>query len=136
MPRTEPKSLYHWLNQKLRRISLYWPAKSIAREMAKVLVQEGFLKNGKIKYKTKYICTECHRQGLENIVHDKEETQMDHINPVVELAGFTTWDNYMESLFCEPEAYQCLCKPHHVEKSSKENEQRRQIKKDAKKLNK
>lgn len=129
MPRTEPKSLYHWLNQKLRRISLYWPAKSIAREMAKVLVQEGFLKNGKIKYKTKYICAECHRQGLENIVHDKEDTQMDHINPVIDINGFTTWDNYMQSLFCEPEAYQCLCKPHHLEKSIKENAQRYKNKK-------
>lgn len=108
---------------------MYWPNKSIAREMAKVLVQEGLLLNGNPKFKTKYICAECHRQGLDIIVHDKETTQMDHINPVIDMAGFTTWDNYMESLFCEPEAYQCLCKPHHLEKSTKENEERRKTKK-------
>jgi hypothetical protein len=133
MSRKEPKSLYHWLQQKLRRISIYWPAKSIAREYAKVLVPKGKLKNGKDKFKTKYICTECHNQGLPNFVHNKEDTQMDHINPVMELDGFTTWDDYLQSLFCEPEGYQCLCKPHHLEKSTKENAKRAELRK-AKKL--
>jgi 5-methylcytosine-specific restriction endonuclease McrA len=46
---------------------------------------------------------------------------VDHIIPVVDPAvGWTTWDDCIERLFCEPENLQLLCKACHSEKSREE----------------
>lgn len=46
---------------------------------------------------------------------------VDHINPIVDPAiGFTTWDEYIERIFCEKENLQLLCKACHDEKSGEE----------------
>lgn len=102
---------------------MYWVGKTIARDMSKVYVQDGTFKNGKPKMTVRYICAECERQGL-NVTHALEDSQMDHIHPVVDVKGFTNWDDYINSLFCSPAGYQTLCRQHHLEKSQKENQQR------------
>lgn len=133
MSKKPPKSLISWLIPKLRRSSIYWPAKSIARDMAKVQVQEGFFQNGKPKFVTYYICAECERQGIK--AHwKKEETAMDHINPVVDVKGFNgDWNTVILSLYCQPLGYQCLCHDHHQTKTNGENVKRK-INKAAKKV--
>lgn len=120
MPRKMPKSLKTWLIPRLRRASMYWPGKTIARDMAKVYVQEGFHKNGNPKFRRYYVCAnvDC---GL--LVGEKEGS-MDHINPVVAVEGFATWDEYILSLFCDPQHYQHLCNFCHDEKTSKEEVKR------------
>lgn len=123
--KTMPKSLFRWLEPRLRRLSLYWPGKTIAREIAKVYVSDGFHKNGKEKFVTRFICAECARQEINPPYHVKENTQMDHINPAVKLEGFESWDEYLPSLFANPEGYQCLCVDHHQTKTQKENVQRK-----------
>lgn len=70
----------------------------------------------------KYECAQCH-----NIVGPKQ-IQIDHIIPVVPLAGFTEWGTYVDNMFCEPEGYQALCKECHKTKTMAENEKRREIK--------
>ena len=46
---------------------------------------------------------------------------VDHIKPIVDPeTGFTTWDDYIESMFCERDNLQLLCKSCHDEKSAKE----------------
>lgn len=122
-----PKSLPGWLIPKLRRISLQWPGKQIARDRAKRQVQIGFFKNGKPEYRTVWQCAKC----LD--LFEKEETQMDHINPVVDVKGFKTWDAAIPTLFCPPENYQCLCKACHYLKTQLENEQREKNRKIRKK---
>ena len=121
MAKKMPKSLISWLMPKLRRSSMYWPGKSIARDMAKVQVQEGFFQNGKPKFGTYFICADCERQGIKT--HWKQElTQMDHRNPVISVDGFSgDWNKPILSLFCDPVEYQCLCLDHHQEKTINEN---------------
>lgn len=129
MARQLPKSLISWLMPKLRRASLYWPAKTIARDKAKVYDQIGEYKNGKPKYLAKYICAECERKKIKKL-HLYEDTQMDHINPIIDIKGFTgDWTTLIESLFCSDENYQCLCDFHHKEKTAQENKKRFEYKK-------
>jgi hypothetical protein len=124
MPRSLPKSLMSWLIPKLRRHSLIWPGKAIARDEARVEVEDGKFKNGNSKFKVMYECAECKRQGIKKY-HEKHLTQMDHIKPAMDIAGFTTWDDFLNRLFCKPDNYQCLCLDHHEEKTGKENIKRR-----------
>jgi hypothetical protein len=125
-----PKSLISWIMPKLRRASMYWPGKSIARDQAKIQIQEGTFQNGKPKFKTYYICAECERQGVEKPYHERDFTAMDHVIPVIDVKGFDgDWTKLMETLFCSPDNYQCLCFPHHEQKTIEENKQRVTIKK-------
>lgn len=46
---------------------------------------------------------------------------VDHIDPIVNPeTGFTTWDDFIERMFCEKENLQLLCKSCHDKKSSEE----------------
>jgi len=46
---------------------------------------------------------------------------VDHIEPIVDPAvGFTTWDEYIERMFCEKDNLQLLCKECHDIKSKEE----------------
>lgn len=50
---------------------------------------------------------------------------VDHINPVVDpIKGFTTWDDYIERLYCEEDNLQVLCRSCHDNKTQKEKKQR------------
>jgi 5-methylcytosine-specific restriction endonuclease McrA len=111
--------LKRWLIPKLRNASRIWPAKKDARNKAKVKVQEGYYKNGNPIWRTKYECASCKGN------FEREETQMDHIAPVIALDGFDTWDIYILSLFVGPDGYQCLCKVCHNNKTQDENKQRK-----------
>ena len=46
--------------------------------------------------------------------------QVDHIIPVAAVDGFTSWDSFIENLFCGEDNLQVLCVPCHKEKSKKE----------------
>lgn len=118
--RKMPKSLKNWLIPKLRRASLYWPGKTIARDRAKIYIQDGEYKNGKPKMVRYYLCEtpDC------GVLCKDGESQMDHHIPVIELDGFTNWDDYINSLFCNPDNYRCLCISCHEQKTHKENIQR------------
>jgi 5-methylcytosine-specific restriction endonuclease McrA len=120
MSRKMPKSLHSWLIPKLRRASMYWLGKTIARDRAKIYIQEGEYRNGKPKMVRYFLCAtpDCGMLCKEN------EGQMDHIVPVIELTGFTNWDDYINSLFCSPDNYQHLCNTCHDIKTHKENVER------------
>ena len=46
---------------------------------------------------------------------------VDHEPPVVDpRTGFTTWDSFINNLFCEEDKLQVLCKACHDEKSKEE----------------
>lgn len=54
------------------------------------------------------------------------DVQVDHINPVVDpKVGFTTWDEYINRMFCEVDGYQVLCKPCHKVKTDREKSERK-----------
>lgn len=130
MARKMPDSLQKWLTPRLRRLSLYWPGKTIARDMAKVKVKDGEYKNGNPIYKTMYKCALCEK-SKKACLYEKEFTHMDHRSPVVNVEkGFEDWDKYVTGLFASPEAYDCLCIPHHKQKTELENIERKRIKRE------
>jgi len=125
------KTVAEWLLPKLRDLSRQWPRKGVAQAKARVKVESGeFYKNGNPIILTKYKCAIC--GGL----FDKEEVDVDHIQAVVGLDGFTNWDDYINNLFCDSDNLQILCKADHYLKSQAENAERRERKKLAKNIKK
>ena len=57
-----------------------------------------------------------------------KEVAVDHIEPVVPVSGFTTWDEVIERMFVEKEGLQVLCKECHRVKCQEEKQQRKQAK--------
>ena len=117
------KTLVQWLVPMLRNISRMWPMKGVAQANARIRVESGeFYKNGNPIMVTKYKCAHCGN------LFEKHEVDVDHITAIVDLDGFTDWDDYINRLFCPPDQLQILCKKDHTEKTRKENEQRRKLK--------
>ena len=112
-------NLKSWLIPKLRRLSIQWPMKNVALNEAKVFIEIGELKNGNPKFGLFYICAECSRQGKEIPYHPRENIQVDHIEEIAGVNGFSDWDSYINSLFCDLSGLQVLCKPCHKEKTVK-----------------
>jgi hypothetical protein len=49
------------------------------------------------------------------------QVEVDHMVPVVDATlGFTTWDSYIENMFCDKENLQVVCKPCHKIKTKGE----------------
>lgn len=95
----------------LRRFSRFWePSNNV-------------LKNSRIG-RGMYQCKICCK-----IVTTKE-IKVDHIDPVVPVTGFTTWDDLIARLFCEESGLQALCKVCHDKKTKEENDQRRRCMKE------
>jgi 5-methylcytosine-specific restriction endonuclease McrA len=95
----------------LRRFSRFWePSNSVLK---KARIARGM-----------YQCSLCSK------VVGSKEMKVDHIEPVVPVTGFTTWDDLISRLFCEESGLQAICKPCHDEKTKKENEQRRRCMKE------
>lgn len=57
-----------------------------------------------------------------------KEVAIDHIEPIVPLTGFTTWDDVISRALCEKDGFQILCKPCHDIKSKEENLARKENK--------
>ncbi|NOQ73255.1 MAG: HNH endonuclease [Crocinitomix sp.] len=71
-----------------------------------------------------YECAEC-KEHVPVTVRDgrkrKQNTFVDHIDPIVDPAiGFTTWDEYINRIFCEEDNLQLICKACHDTKSTEE----------------
>jgi 5-methylcytosine-specific restriction endonuclease McrA len=110
------KKAASWLKCQLRKISKYWPEKTKVFRRAKVDIGV-------------YKCESCNQR------FKRDELQIDHIEPIVGLEGFVSWDEYIERMFCSYEKLQALCRPCHQIKTKKENEIRRKNK-ELTKLNK
>lgn len=95
--------------QTLRRGSYRWFGRWQAEKASKI-------------GRNQYVCAVC--KG----VFGKKDTSLDHIIPVVDPEkGFTTFDEYIDRLFCEPEGFQRLCNTCHDKKTGKENKVRRKV---------
>ena len=106
-------NLRHFLTNKLRRISYTWPPRQEA------------IKNGRVS-RGKYRCSSC---GGENF--GPKDIQLDHTIPVIDPhTGFTTWDDYIERLFCEVEGFSIMCIECHKYKTHRENLVRSDVKKE------
>ena len=64
-----------------------------------------------------YRCASCKQEFT------AKDVQVDHIKPVVDpKKGFTTWDDFIDRLFCEKKNLQVLCVGCHKEKTKKERQ--------------
>lgn len=85
------QALLPFVKNTLRQASFRWKARNEALVAARV--ERG-----------RYLCASC--GGL----FGPKEIQVDHIHPVVDpKVGFTTFDDYIQRLFCPVEGYQVLC---------------------------
>ncbi len=103
----------------LRAGSRKWPPKYRVLNAACVGQRRSVLSGRIAKH---YRCAHCAGEFPQSLV------QVDHINPVVDVDGFTTWDEVINNLFCEEEDLQVLCKPCHKIKTAQEREQRKKNK--------
>src|SRR5574339_641511 len=65
-----------------------------------------------------YRCACCEFEFMRN------EIEVDHIQPVVPVTGWVSWDDTIDRLFCHTDGLQVLCKDCHHHKSSEENAKR------------
>jgi 5-methylcytosine-specific restriction endonuclease McrA len=113
----------------LRKASLKHPARLAAKNKAKVDKALYACQDSKCKkmiyegYSAKNY--KALQQKYPNSVIKRGKIQLDHIDPVVPIEGFSTWDEYIERLFCEEDNFRALCEGCHGKKSRKENKQRK-----------
>ena len=95
-----------WIMAGLRRMSYRWPPKNEAERAARV--DRGL-----------YKCATC--EGT----FKAGQYAIDHINPVVAIKeGFTTWDEIIDTLFCDKNGFQILCHDCHSIKTDIEDKLR------------
>lgn len=88
-----------------------------------------------------YECAECKREVPATIAHPgtgkrTKNIIVDHNPPIIDPeVGFTTWDDFIEKMFCELDSLQAICHACHTSKTSEERSiataRRRQEKLDA-----
>lgn len=94
----------------LRRGTFHWRARTEAMTAARV--ERG-----------KYKCAECQE------LFGPKEVDLDHILPVVDpKTGFTSWDDYINRLFCPAEGFQVICHGCHEHKTRLEDMMREHYK--------
>lgn len=99
----------------LRQLSRRWPPISKARARARI--SRGI-----------YLCALCHLHVPASVRIDgerKPNIYVDHIEPVVPLTGWTTWDDIIARMFVEVDGLQVLCGPCHREKTEAERRERK-----------
>jgi hypothetical protein len=100
--------------------SARWPVKYASLRSAETCVKENKASGRKAKH---YKCAGCEQEFVAKGV------QVDHIEPIVPVTGFDSWDNTIDRLFCEEGGFQVLCKDCHAVKTKAENAERRANKK-------
>ena len=96
----------------LRSGSRKWPPKYETLNLAKT---EKKINPASGRLAQHYKCNACKEEFT------SANVQVDHKKPVVNpKLGFTTWDDYVDALFCEKNNLQVLCKECHKEKTKKE----------------
>ena len=90
----------------LRRISLWWPERTKAKQAARV--SRGISR-----------CAICGKKFR------SKDMQVDHIIPVINVSGFNGYDGPIKRLLCYAEEFQVLCRNCHKEKTNQEKQKRR-----------
>ena len=92
--------LINFIKSALRRASVRWEPKNEA--IRKACVGDGI--NPRTGRKCKlHQCPQCGE------LFPRSEIRADHVVPVVGPEGFTTWDSFIERLFCEADGFSAIC---------------------------
>jgi 5-methylcytosine-specific restriction endonuclease McrA len=107
-------SFWMFIRNSLRRRSIVWKPISLCRDKAKRAY-----KGPNTRQKWEYQCNVCKKwfKGT--------EIDVDHIKPVGSLNNAQDLPNFVESLFCEVDNLQCICKDCHKDKSLIDNKNTR-----------
>ncbi len=105
-----------FVKSQLRGGTSRWGPKQLAKKLANI--RRGW-----------YMCAEC-AQEIPTTLEERDSRGnrmrnifVDHIIPVIcPHVGFTSWDDYIERLYCEVENLQVLCRLCHNEKSKEERD--------------
>lgn len=106
----------------LRQASRWWKPKSEAISRARI-------KRGVYK------CESCGTEGPLSLPPEpwkkrkRKNIQADHIEPVVPLTGFVSYDSWIERCFVPADKFQAICWKCHKEKTAEEGKKRRELKK-------
>lgn len=121
-----PARFTSFIKSALRSASMKWaPIQQVKKEAR---VRRGF-----------YQCSGCgevvpatlppkpgNKRRIKNVL-------VDHIDPIIDPhTGFTTWDDFVDRLFCEKENLQVLCHACHQEKCEEERQIATERKRNAK----
>lgn len=107
-----------FITSALRQGSQRWPPKHKALKRA-------------WRSRGQYECESCGTVGPKTLPPEsgkkrrRNNAVVDHIEPIVPVTGFTTWDDFIKRLYCEAEDLQILCYKCNKHKCSEENELRR-----------
>lgn len=102
----------------LRSGSRRWPPKWQVLEAAKTEKKIN-PKTGKMAQH--YMCSGCSNE------YTSKDIEVDHVEPVVPLTGWVSWDDVIERLFCTADKLQCLCTACHKAKTREETKLRKEF---------
>ena len=92
------------------------------------------LKNARVK-RGLYKCEGCGEEvpaTIKDGARRNKNVFVDHIEPIVPVTGWISWDSCIERMFCEIDNLQLLCKACHDEKSKEEAALRAKYRKEKK----
>lgn len=105
----------------LRRTTMKWAP--ISQCLAEARVERGL-----------YLCAGCKEHVPATVKEGrvrKKFVHVDHIEPIIDPEeGWVSWDETIDSMFCELDNLQVLCTPCHDEKTSREKEVAKQRRKE------
>ena len=110
LPWTEARK-HSFIVSVLRTGTRRWPPKFEVRAAAKTEKKIN-VKSGRMAQH--YACAACGNEFPSTGI------EVDHISPIVSSEGFTTWDSYIENMYCSKENLQVLCLDCHKEKTKGE----------------
>jgi 5-methylcytosine-specific restriction endonuclease McrA len=103
----------------LRKGTMRWAPKNLVLKEARTV-------------KGVYLCAGCKEEVPVTVKKDGKRVRnvfVDHINPIVSVeTGFTSWDEYINRMFCEVDNLQVLCSDCHTIKTAKERQQAKEAK--------
>ncbi len=111
-----------FIKSALRSASMKWPPKYEVKKQARV--ERGVYKCAGYKRRAHKVPASLppppgRKRRVDNAL-------VDHIVPVIDpVEGFTTWDEVVARMFCEPVGLQLLCKACHDRKTADERELRK-----------
>ena len=111
-----PARIRSFIISGLRSTASRWPPKYETLKAAFVGKKINAASGREAKH---YLCAHCEGE------FPSSKVQVDHINPVVDpKVGFTTWDTFIDRLFCTEEGLQVLCSTCHKKKTEQERKER------------
>jgi 5-methylcytosine-specific restriction endonuclease McrA len=111
-----PGRFHSFITSVLRAGSRKWPPKYLTLNKAKT---EKKTNPATGRLAQHFLCASCKQE------FPAKQVQIDHRRPIVDpTKGFTSWDDYIDALFCEEKNLQCLCIECHKKKTLKEKKKK------------